>query len=59
MALNSLKTRLKKFFKYLGLGGLTILLTVLLGLRGSHTVAEMTKVDAAVPDSPAVQVSLP
>ena len=59
MALNSLKTRLKKFSKYLGLGGLTILLTVLLGLRGSHTVAEMTKVDAAVPDSPAVQVSLP
>ena len=57
MAPNSLKKRLKTFLKYLILGGLTTLWTLGLGLRVYPKVAEMTRVDAAVPNSPAVQVS--
>ena len=49
--------RLKKFLKYLGLGSFTFLLTVLLGLGGYPTIAQMARVDAAVPNSPAVQFS--
>lgn len=49
--------RLKKFLKYLGLGSFTFLLTVLLGLGGYPTIAQMARVDAAVPDSSAVQFS--
>jgi CHAT domain-containing protein/tetratricopeptide (TPR) repeat protein len=57
MAPNSLKTSLKKFLKYLSLGSLTTLLTVLLGLGGYPTIAQIPRVDAAVPDSPTVQFS--
>src|SRR5919199_2091331 len=57
MGLNSLKTRFKKFCKYLSLGGFTTLLTVGLGLGGYSTLAGMARVDAAIPDSPAVQFS--
>jgi len=49
--------RLKKFLKYLGLGSFTFLLTVLLGLGGYPTIARMARVEAAVPDSSAVQFS--
>jgi len=57
MGPSSLKTRLKKFLKYLGLGSFTFLLTVMLGLGGYPTIAQMARVDAAVPDSSAVQFS--
>jgi CHAT domain-containing protein/Flp pilus assembly protein TadD len=57
MAPSSLKTRLKKFLKYLGLGSFSFLLTVVLGLGGYPTIARMARVDAAVPDSSAVQFS--
>jgi tetratricopeptide (TPR) repeat protein len=49
--------RLKKFLKYLGLGSFTFLLTALLGLGGYPTIAQMARVEAAVPDSSAVQFS--
>jgi len=49
--------RLKKFLKYLGLGSFTFLLTVLLGWGGYPTIAQMARVETAVPDSPAVQFS--
>jgi tetratricopeptide (TPR) repeat protein len=57
MGTSSLKTRLKKFLKYLGLGSFTFLLTVVLGLGGYPTIARMATVEAAVPDSSAVQFS--
>ncbi len=57
MGTSSLKTRLKKFLKYLGLGSFTFLLTVVLGLGGYPMIARMARVDAAVPDSSAVQFS--
>jgi CHAT domain-containing protein/Flp pilus assembly protein TadD len=57
MSPSSLKTRLKKFLKYLGLGSFSFLLTVVLGLGGYPTIARMARVDAAVPDSSAVQFS--
>ncbi len=57
MALNNLKTWFKKFLKYLGLGSVTTLLTVGLGWGGFVTVGGMAGVDAAVPDSPTVQLA--
>jgi CHAT domain-containing protein/tetratricopeptide (TPR) repeat protein len=55
MAPYSLKTRLKKFLKYLGLGGLTALLTVVLGLGSVPAVGKMAGVNVAIADSPTVQ----
>jgi CHAT domain-containing protein len=57
MGLNRLKTRFKKYCQYLSLAGFTTLLTVGLGLGGYSTLAGLARVDAAVPDSPAVQFS--
>ncbi|HEY9635535.1 MAG TPA: CHAT domain-containing protein [Coleofasciculaceae cyanobacterium] len=57
MAPKRWKTGLKKFFKYLALGGFTILLSVWLGLRGFPSVVELARVDAAVPDAPTAEVS--
>ncbi len=50
---------LKKFFKYLGLGSLTALLTVVLGLGNYSSVVGVAEVKAATPDSPTVQLSTP
>jgi CHAT domain-containing protein/tetratricopeptide (TPR) repeat protein len=50
---------LKKFFKYLGLGGLTALLTVVLGLGNYSSVVGVAEVKATTPDSPTVQLSTP
>jgi CHAT domain-containing protein len=50
---------LKKCFKYLGLGGLTALLTVVLGLGNYSSVVGVAEVKAATPDSPTVQLSTP
>jgi CHAT domain-containing protein len=52
-----MKTRLKKFFKYVGLGSFTALLTVLLGLGGFATVAGIARVNAAMPDAPTMDFS--
>ncbi len=52
-----MKTRLKKFFKYVGLGSFTALLTVLLGLGGFATVAGIARVNAAMPDAPTIDFS--
>jgi CHAT domain-containing protein/tetratricopeptide (TPR) repeat protein len=59
MAPKSLKTRFKKFFKHLSLGGLTALLALGLGLAAYPKVAGMTRVDAAISDAPVVQSSVP
>jgi CHAT domain-containing protein/tetratricopeptide (TPR) repeat protein len=59
MAPKSLKTRFKKFFKHLSLGGLTVLLALGLGLAAYPKVAGMTRVDAAISDAPVVQSSVP
>lgn len=58
MALNSWKTRWKKLFKYLSVGGFATLLVVFFGWGRFPIVVEMAGVDAAVPNSPPVQVSL-
>ncbi|MDP8965282.1 MAG: CHAT domain-containing protein [Cyanobacteriota bacterium] len=52
-----MKTRLKKFFKYVGLGSFTALLTLLLGLGGFATVAGIARVNAAMPDAPTIDFS--
>ncbi|HEY9670302.1 MAG TPA: CHAT domain-containing protein [Waterburya sp.] len=57
MALNNLKIRFKKFLKYFGLGSLTTLLTIVLGAGGFVALGGMARVDAAVPNSPTVQLS--
>jgi tetratricopeptide (TPR) repeat protein len=57
MVLKTPKTRLKKFFKYLSLGGFTTLLTIVLALGGFPGIVGMTGVKAAVPASPAVHSS--
>jgi hypothetical protein len=57
MTLNSLQTRLKKFLKYLGLGSLTALLTLVLGLGVYPTVTGIARGNAAVPDSSVVPLS--
>src|SRR5919199_3614801 len=59
MTPKSLKTRLKKFLKYLSLGGVTTLLTLGLGLAAYPKVTGMTRVDAAISDAPVVQSSVP
>src|SRR6476469_6084937 len=58
MDVKNWKTKSKKLFKYLGVGGLATLLVVFLGWGRFPIVEKMAKVDAGVPNSPAVQVSL-
>lgn len=58
MDVKNWKTRWKKLFKYLGVGGLATLLVVFLGWGRFPIVVEMTGANAAVPNSPVVEVSL-
>ena len=55
MVLKNLQTRLNKFFKYLSLGGCTLLLTIGLAWGDFPTVVGMTRVDVAVPNLPVAQ----
>lgn len=57
MVLNSLKTRFKKFLTYLGLGSFTTILTVMLGWGGFTGLGATVRVEAAVPNAPAVELS--